>query len=120
MDQELISYLDKRFDEMGKRFDAMDARFDAVEQRLDKVEQRLDLVEAEVKGLKKETYETRILMEHLQDKVQLVAEGLAGVVASFKVHRAEVSEEIRGIKGLIQQSYSDLDRRVRNLEARSA
>jgi archaellum component FlaC len=99
MDQELISYLDKRFD-------GVDKRLDTVERRLEKVE--------------KETYETRILVENLQDKVQLVAEGLAGVVASFKTHRAEVSEEIKGMRALVQQSYSDLDRRVRNLEARSA
>jgi uncharacterized coiled-coil protein SlyX len=106
MDQELISYLDKRFGEMDRRFGEMDKRFDRVE--------------TDIRELKKETYETRILMEHLQDKVQLVAEGLAGVVASFKAHRIEVTEEIKGIRGLVQQSYSDLDRRVRNLEARSA
>jgi predicted nucleic acid-binding Zn-ribbon protein len=90
MDQELISYLDKRFD--------------AVDKRLEKVE--------------KDTSETRILVEDLRDEVQLVAEGLAGVVDSFKVHRTEVSEEVKGIRVLVQQSYSDLDRRVRILEVR--
>lgn len=82
MDQELISYLDKRFDKVEQ-----DAR------------------------------ETRILLENLQDKVQLVAEGLSAVVAGFKTHRTDVSEEIQGIRMLVQQSYSDLDRRVRILEA---
>jgi predicted nucleic acid-binding Zn-ribbon protein len=89
MDQELISYLDKRFD--------------ALEKRLEKVE--------------KDTSETRILVEDLRDEVQLVADGLAGMVDSFKVHRAEVSEEIKEIRVFVQQSYSDLDRRVRILEA---
>lgn len=88
MDQELISYLDKRFD--------------AVEKRLEKVE--------------KDTSETRILVEDLRDEVQLVAEGLVGVTESFKAHRAEVSEEIKGVRVFVQQSYSDLDRRVRVLE----
>ncbi|MES1242104.1 MAG: hypothetical protein ABUT39_10830 [Acidobacteriota bacterium] len=95
MDQELISYLDKRFSYLDKRFDA-------VEERLEKVE--------------KDTSETRILVEDLRDEVQLVAEGLMGVVESFKAHRAEVSEEIKGIRVFVQQSYSDLDRRVRILE----
>ena len=95
MDQELISYLDKRFGEINDRFGEMGDRFDVVEKRLDKVE---------------------ILMENLQDKVQLVAEGLSAVVEGFKTHRAEVSEEIKGIRVLVQQSYSDLDRRVRVLE----
>ena len=96
MDQELISYLDKRFDEVSDRFDAMEKRLERVE---------------------KDTSETRILVEDLRDEVQLVAEGLVGVTESFKTHRAEVSEEIQGIRVLVQQSYSDLDRRVRILEA---
>jgi predicted nucleic acid-binding Zn-ribbon protein len=103
MDQELISYLDKRFGEVNERFGEMNKRFDAVE--------------TDIKELKKDAHETRILLENLQDKVQLVAEGLVGVVEGFKTHRAEVSEEIKGIRVFVQQSYSDLDRRVRVLEA---
>lgn len=95
MDQELISYLDKRFDT---------------------IEADVKELKTDIKGLKQEVHETRILLENLQDKVQLVAEGLTGVVEGFTTHRAEVSEEIKGIRGLVQQSYSDLDRRVRILE----
>lgn len=96
MDQELISYLDKRFDA---------------------IETDIKELKESVKGLKKDGDETRILLENLQDKVQLVAEGLSGVVEGFKAHRTEVSGEIQGIRVLVQQSYSDLDRRVRILEA---
>lgn len=112
MDQELISYLDKRFDAIET--DIRELKTDVRALKTDVSE-----LKTEVKQLKKETYETRILVEHLQDKVQLVAEGLAGVVESFKTHRTEVSEEIKGIRGLVQQAYSSLDHRVRSLEGRS-
>jgi septation ring formation regulator EzrA len=94
----------------------LDKHFDAIETDIKELKEGSRDLKESMNGLKKDGDETRILLEHLQDKVQLVAEGLTGVVERFKTHRAEVSEEIKGIRVFVQQSYSDLDLRVRSLE----
>ena len=103
MDQELISYLDKRFGEVNERFGQMDKRFDAVE--------------ADIKELKKDTHETRILLEGLRGDVQMIAEGLAtGFDEGLKPLRSEYDDKIEEVHTLNRLSYSDLQRRVTVLE----
>jgi predicted nucleic acid-binding Zn-ribbon protein len=110
MDQELISYLDKRFDRIET--DINELKTDVKELKVD-----VEGLKAGVKELEKDVHKTGILLEDLQDQVKLVAEGLNAVVEGFKTHRVEVAKEINGIRVLVQQSYSDLSRRVRLLEA---
>jgi len=89
MDQELISYLDKRF----------------------------DAVEADIKELKKDTHETRILLEGLRGDVQMIAEGLAtGFDEGLKPLRSEYDDKIEEARTLNRLSHSDLQRRVGILE----
>ena len=110
MDQELISYLDKRFGEMDKRFEAVDKRFDAVDQRFDKVE-------TSIKELRQESHETRILLEGLRGDVQMIAEGLAtGFDEGLKPLRSEYDDKIEEVRAINRLSHSDLQRRVGILE----
>jgi hypothetical protein len=103
MDQELISYLDKRFGEVDRRFGEMDKRFDTVE--------------TDIKELKKDTHETRILLEGLRGDVQMIAEGLAtGFDEGLKPLRSEYDDKIEEVRALNRLSHSDLQRRVGILE----
>lgn len=96
MDQELISYLDKRFNA---------------------VDQRLGVVETSIKELKQEAHETRILLEGLRGDVQMIAEGLAtGFDEGLKPLRSEYDDKMEEIRTFNRLSHSDLQRRVGILE----
>ncbi len=110
MDQELISYLDRRFDAMDQRFDAMDQRFEELDQRFEEMDKRL-------KELKQDGNETRILLEALRRDVQLIAEGLAaGFDEGLKRTRSEHDDEIEEVRTFNRLSYSELQRRMTILE----
>jgi archaellum component FlaC len=99
MDQELISYLDKRFDTI----------------EADIRELKIDV--KELKGLKKDVHETRILLEGLRGDVQMIAEGLAtGFDEGLKPLRSEYDQKIDEIRSIQQLAFSDLRRRVQVLE----
>jgi chromosome segregation ATPase len=50
MDQELVQYLDGRFQHLDERFERIDARFDRIEQRLDGHDGRFDSIEQRLDG----------------------------------------------------------------------
>lgn len=106
MDPELVGYLDERFAYLDQRFGAVDQRFDAMERRQDATDARLE--------------DTRrhlgILIENLDGKIQLVAEGVINVDQKIDRVRVELIGEIAEVKHLLRGSYSDLDQRVRRLE----
>jgi tetrahydromethanopterin S-methyltransferase subunit G len=114
MDQEMISYLDKRFNEIDQRFDTVNQRLDTVNQRFDEIDQRFDTV---TKELKQEGHETRILVEGLRGDVQMIAEGLAtGFDEGLKPLRSEYDDKIEEVRVINRLSHSDLQRRVGILE----
>ena len=137
MDPELVGYLDerfayldqrfeavdRRFDAMDQRFDAMDHRFDAMDHRFDAMDQRFDAIERRQDGTDARLEDTRrhlgILIENLDSKIQTVAEGVINVDQKIDRVRVELTGEIAEVKHLLRGSYSDLDRRVRRLEADS-
>jgi len=131
MDQELISYLDKRFGEINERFDAVETdikglkmdtkelKDDVRELKKDTSELKKDTKELkdEVRELKKDAHETRILLEDLRGDVQMIAEGLAtGFDEGLKPLRSEYDDKIEEVRSLNRLSYSDLQRRVTVLE----
>ena len=120
MDSELVGYLDERFAYLGQRFEAVDRRFDAVDRRFDTMEQRQDATDARLEDTRRHL---GILIENLDGKIQLVAEGVINVDQKIDRVRdelkAELHSEIEGVKTLIRLSYRDLDSRVRRLEADS-
>jgi uncharacterized coiled-coil DUF342 family protein len=124
MDQELISYLDKRFDEVGKRFDTVETNIKGLNSEVKGLKADVDGLKADIKELKisvvelkKDTHETRILLEGLRGDVQMIAEGLAtGFDEGLKPLRSEYDDKIEEVRTLNRLSHSDLQRRVGVLE----
>ena len=127
MDPELVGYLDERFDYLDQRFEAVDRRFDAIDQRFEAVDRRFDAVDQRFDTMERrqDTTDARledtrrhlgVLIENLDGKIQLVAEGVINVDQKIDRVRVELTGEIAEVKHLLRGSYSDLDRRVRRLE----
>ena len=97
----------RRFDEMGQ--EVHELRQEVHAQREDNA-QRFEKLETEVRG-------AHIIVEDLRDKVQIVAEGVAGFTEQLQKHKDEVSKRLDTIESFTRLCYQDLDGRVRRLEA---
>jgi len=101
MDQELIQYLDARFDRQEQRFNAR------LDERIEEVKRH-----------------TGVLVEGLRHEVQLVAEGFAVFVEGrYAQDQANIAQQFRETQALIRSSYDHLQQqqdqtrlRVENLE----
>ncbi|MGE0456341.1 MAG: hypothetical protein AB7O37_21395 [Vicinamibacteria bacterium] len=58
-----------------------------------------------------------IVVEGLESRMQLVAEGQASLRATIDGMRGEVAGELREVKGLIKFSHTELDRRANTADA---
>ena len=101
MDQELVQYLEERFDRQEQQLlEKMDVRFEEVKRH------------------------TGILAEDLRKEVQLVAEGFAVFVEGrYTQDQANIQQQFRETHALIRSSYDHLQQqqdqtrqRVENLE----
>jgi len=100
MDQELVQYLDGRFQTLDERFDGIARRLDQHDQRFDEVKRH-----------------TGILVEGLRQEIQLVAEGLMMHIQVQHVEEREYHDrQHRETRALIHLSYDQLHQRVENLE----
>ncbi|TRZ97816.1 MAG: hypothetical protein D4R81_11845 [Nitrospiraceae bacterium] len=114
MDQELVQYLEGRFQNIDARFQQQEQRFSA---RFDGIDQRFD-------ELKRHT---GILAEDLRKEVQLVAEGFAVFVEGrYSQDQVHIQQQFRETHALIRSSYDHLQQqqdqtrqRVENLERKS-
>jgi hypothetical protein len=88
MDQELRDYLDERFKSIDERFDRVET------------------------GVR----ENRVLIEGLDGKVQLVAEGVANGNESRERFQQEVAKEFKDVRSTMDLHFSHLDRRLKKLE----
>ena len=125
MDQELVQYLDGRFQTLDERFDRIELRLDSHDQRFDRIEQRLDAhdrrfdlldqkIDEKVEEVKRHT---GVLVEGLRHEVRLVAEGFATFVESrYAQDQANIAEQFRETRALIHLSYDQLRQRVDRLE----
>ena len=57
-----------------------------------------------------------VIAEHLEGKIQLLAEGQEVLRREAQQFREEVRAEFQEVKAMIKFSYAELDRRVRSLE----
>jgi hypothetical protein len=74
MDQELVQYLEGRFERQEQRFQTLlDHRFGTVDQRFDAVDRRFEETKEQLEEVKRHT---GVLVEGLRHEIQLVAEGL--------------------------------------------
>lgn len=90
MDQELIAYLDKRFDKVDKRMDGLEAAVRA----------------------------NGVEIEGLRGQIQQVAEGVAANNENLAAFRTDVYEKFEEMRQMFNTSHSNLHRRVSALEAR--
>src|SRR5438093_9509396 len=114
MDQELVQYLDERFQGIDQRFERVDQRFDEVNERIEEVKRH-----------------SGVLVEGLRHELHLVAEGLAMHIQVQHVQEREYHDrqhqetrvllrsfydEFRQQNAQFQQSQDHLRQRVENLE----
>jgi hypothetical protein len=95
VDQELVSYLDRRFAELKSEITS-ELRAEILASAADTRQH----VEAKILG---STAETRrhfdVVADSLMDKIQLVGEGVIGVDQKLDRFRGEVAEEFRRVDG---------------------
>ena len=104
MDQELVQYLEERFQRQEQGFNA---RFEEVNARLD---ERIEEVKRH----------TGVLVEGLRYEIQLVAEGFAVFVEGrYAQDQANIAKQFQETRALIHLSYDQLRQRVENLERKS-
>lgn len=114
MDQELIAYLDKRFDAVDKRFEQVDKRFEQIDKRFEQVDKRFEQMESR---LDNSIRQVGVEVEGLRGQIQQVAEGVAGCNQRIDAFEVTVSEKFDEMGKLLQASHSNLHSRVSSLEA---
>ena len=92
LDPELIAYLDQRFEDIDQRFETLDR--DLKVHIDDKVG------------------EVRVLVEHLDTKIQLVAEGVVANNEALVAFRGEVASQFEEVKAVNRLSYVELERKI--------
>ena len=103
MDQELVQYLEERFQRQEQGFNAC----------FEEVNARLDERNEEVKR------HTGVLVKGLRYEIQLVAEGFAVFVEGrYAQDQANIAQQFQETRALIHLSYDQLRQRVENLERR--
>jgi len=101
MDQELVEYLEERFERQEDRL-------------LGKINERMDERFEEIKR------HTGVLVEGLRHEVQLLAEGFATFVeVRYAEDQANIAQQFQETRALIHLSYDQLRQRVENLERKS-
>jgi len=101
MDQELVEYLEERFERQEDRL-------------LGKINERMDERFEEIKR------HTGVLVEGLRHEVQLLAEGFATFVeVRYAEDQANIAQQFQETRALIHLSYDQLRQRVESLERKS-
>src|SRR5881396_2290828 len=107
MDQELVQYLDGRFQTLDHRFNTIDQRFDRIEQRLDAHDRRFDLLDQKIDEK----------VEEVKRHTGVLAEGLAmHIQVQHAQEREYFDRKFEDTHALIRSSYDHLQQRVENLE----
>jgi archaellum component FlaC len=148
MDQELVQYLDERFNRVDQRFDRVeqrlnghDSRFEGIDQRFEQIDRRFEGIDRQFEEVRREINErseevkrhSGVLVEGLRHEIQLVAEGFAMHIQVQHVQEREYHDrqhqetralirsfhdELRQQNAQFQQSQDHLRQRVENLERR--
>lgn len=101
MDQELIAFLEQRFQGMEAKLQTFR---EETNQRFDQVDDKVNLA--------------RIEIESVRGEIRQVADGVAANTEKLDAFRVEVAKEFAEVRTTSRLQYTDLDRRVRRLEAR--
>ncbi len=110
MDQELVQYLDERFNGL---IHGLDQRFDRIEQRLGGHDRRFEEVNARFAEVNRHS---GVLVEGLRHEVHLVAEALTMHIQAQHVQEREYFDrKFEDTHALIRTSYSHLQQQRGNL-----
>ncbi len=115
--------VDARFDGIDARFDSVDARFDSVDARFDGQDTRFDGIDRRLDKVEEQNRHTHMLIEDLQSKAQLLAEGHAAQDEKIdrRFDEAETGrKENRGhLEAMLKGTFLHLSRRDDELEERT-
>lgn len=113
MDQDLIAYLDQRFQETTQQIQELRAETAQQFQTFrEENTERFERLETEVRHV-------HVVVENMQGKIRLLGDGLAAVDEKGDRRHEEVLQEIRKVEALHRPAYTQLDARVRKLEGTS-
>jgi len=130
MDQELVQYLDTRFQSLEQRIDQrfgqVDQRFEGIDHRFEQIDRRFEGIDRQFQGIDRQFQELRgemnerleeakrhsgVLIEDLRYQVRLVAEGFATFVEGrYAQDQARIDERFRETQALIRTSFEHLAR----------
>ena len=135
MDQELVQYLDRRFETLDQRFNAIDQRFQAMDQRFETLDhginQRFQIVDQRFQTLEQgidrrfdETNEridevkrhSGVLVEGLRHELHLVAENLLmHVEVRHREDREYFDRKFDDMQAMTRGSYTHLQQQQEEL-----
>jgi len=120
MDQELVQYLEERFQGVNRQFAQIDQRFEPIDQRFEGIDRRFNEVNERIEEVKRHN---GVLVEGLRHELQLVAEGLiTHINVRHAEDRAYVDQRFQETNALVRLSLESTDQlrqRVENLERKS-
>src|SRR6266545_4201449 len=117
MDQDLVQYLDERFQAFEGRFDYLEQRFQHIDERFQHIDERFDRQEqrfnARFEQLDERIEEVKrhsgVLVEGLLHEVQLLAEGFATFIeVRYSQDQAKIDRRFDETNVLIRSSYDHL------------
>lgn len=131
MDQELIAYLDARFNQIDERFTGIDERFNQTSREFREVKEtvgrlagtvgqlggRVGQLEETVGKLDGTVGQLQITVESMRDDIRQVAEGVIANNEKIDAFKAEVVMNFSEVLGLLRPMYMKLDTRISSLEA---
>ena len=107
---------------MDRRFQAFDKKFTeqltTVRQEVGSVRQEVGSVRQEVGSVRQEGWDTRVLLEDVQQRVQALGEGFTGMTGRIDRMERSLTAEIRATQATYTPlaTHTALDRRVVTLE----
>ncbi|TLY25523.1 MAG: hypothetical protein E6K64_03600, partial [Nitrospirae bacterium] len=122
MDQELVQYLDERFNRVDQRFDRVEQRLDGHDRRFEGIDQRFQGIDQRFQGIDRQFQELRgemnerleevkrhtgVLVEGLRHELQLVAEGLAMHIQVQHVQEREYHDRQHQETRVLIRSFYD-------------
>lgn len=129
MDQELIAYFDRNFqevsrqivglrEEMTQRFEQVDARFEQVDARFDQVDARFEQVDGRFEQVDEAIRHNRVLIEDVRSDLKLLAEGLVSNNECLAAFKEQTVKDLEDIRDLVRRlPFVELGNRIRLLEA---
>src|SRR5207244_11544816 len=145
MEQELVQYLDTRFQSLEQRIDQrfgqidqrleqidqrlgqVDQRFEGIDHRFEQIDRRFEGIDRQFEEVRREVNErseevkrhTGVLVEDLRYQVRLVAEGFATFVeGQYAQDQTRIDERFNETQALLRTSFEHLTRQDDQLRQR--